>query len=434
MRKVIGCLLTAVVLAGTVAVVGVVVWYKYRQAAAPQWSNLFGETWDPAKDREAVRLDETIDRGVEAARENWRDAKLTTFSSENVYPDGRADLTLGDGGTVFLSFGSRRHSRTPDRPKGATGGGGVPCLMYHIDVQRMTTQVGDHTNCAKRLGERVPKRPECSVEQIWDRAIERGVPKDGTVARVEYRSRAEWLGPMEPEHSPGVWNLGVGEEVSLEFSDTCSLETPNVPAANLESFDPWTYVETGRRLVARNFPDANVEFEEFTAEPVREDGTVRLAGSGDAVAELRYTGRDASGTCRFWRVTAAKDGVKLYRSDDEHDGCERGRTLGPPDCSFEEIRARARDRRSDLDLAGAEVTYATPRSTPEERVDYDAEVEKVRAELRRDLNGEAGEVSTTDEAAEDEPEPPAPSQHGEWRLKPKEKEGDRIEFVDTCKP
>jgi len=306
-------------------------------------------------DIESLELDDLIDQKLRDARERWGDAKLTHFSSANVYPEGYADLTLGENGAVTLRFASNTRSRAPDEPRGVAGDGGVPCLLYVVDERTSFSDLEEDGNCAVQNWNRLPKRPHCGTARVWKRAIDRGVAPEDTVARLDYRSSGLSSGEGLTR-AEGVWIFTVGEEVGLKIADTCHLETPAVPTVDLETFDPWSFGRDGASLVVRNFPDAEVTVDRIDARSVESDGTVKLTESDGAQVEYHYVGRDRSGTCRRWEVIGRGGGVYVG-APKESDACAGERAPAPPDCTFEEVRRRARSERPDLELSGAAVEY-----------------------------------------------------------------------------
>jgi hypothetical protein len=162
-------------------------------------------------DHSHIDLNALQTSGLALARERWSDATIISITAENVYPDGHADLTLGDGGTITMSIGSPDQAHSSDLPQGATGSNTSECLDVVVDTGTTFTNSRTFEHCWKVFQDgTLPKRPRCSVTQVWERAVEAGAPSKNAVASLTY---TPW-----PNHS---WYVQIGD-FAKSIPDDCS--------------------------------------------------------------------------------------------------------------------------------------------------------------------------------------------------------------------
>lgn len=161
-------------------------------------------------DRRRVDLDALQTSALALGTERWPDATIVSITAENVYPDGHADLTLGDGGTITLSIGSPTNARDTKLPQGATGTTTAECLDVVVDRTVTFTNTRKFEFCRRAFDAGpVARRPHCSVVELWKRAIAAGAPATDAVASLTY----------VPTPGP-YWHVGIGA-FSQTFPDDC---------------------------------------------------------------------------------------------------------------------------------------------------------------------------------------------------------------------
>jgi hypothetical protein len=174
-------------------------WFKYHALPLPGW--------DPRN----VDVDAFLAWATEAAKHEIPDAQLVRFDAMNVYPDGRADLTLSSNGFVAVRFLSpSRSKRDPSLPVGAQ-----PDWHCMFQVMAMV-QTGpvmvpmDGTSCED---ERPPPVPRCNTRGAWQLMIAKHAPGGNAVAQLGY-----WASGTK---EPALWYGSIGGAFSQRFADAC---------------------------------------------------------------------------------------------------------------------------------------------------------------------------------------------------------------------
>lgn len=123
------------------------------------------------------------------ARQMLPDAQLTHMFVNYVYPNGRADLTLGSGGMASFVFRSKQASVRGDTPVGvALDCKAVVSVMPQTGVYATLTP--DH-----KCEDPIVGLPRCSPTEVWRIALNRGAPQNG-VAQMIYsmnQGRRLWV-------------------------------------------------------------------------------------------------------------------------------------------------------------------------------------------------------------------------------------------------
>lgn len=147
-------------------------------------------------------------RAFTYAKAIYPDAGFVEMDIPGVYPDGHADLTLGDDDASYL-FRSPSHSARPtDVPANAHVE--IPCYVEvavgpkGVTVRARTDSLDE--NC------RWPIRnlPSCKLAGVWTQAAAAGAAKN-TVAKVELLHDGKWFFDNEYE----------GKGVTTSFPDRC---------------------------------------------------------------------------------------------------------------------------------------------------------------------------------------------------------------------
>jgi hypothetical protein len=117
------------------------------------------------------------------ARELMSDAVLIQFDVPNVFPNGTANLKLGDAASSTFQFRSPSRSKRPaDAPAGLAVE--ILCKVYvqvsagHVDVYPVKNDKCDQVE---------RPRPRCSLVKLWEKARAAGAPKvENAIAEINY--------------------------------------------------------------------------------------------------------------------------------------------------------------------------------------------------------------------------------------------------------
>jgi len=137
------------------------------------------------------------------AREYFPDARLTYAYIQNVKPNGRSDLTLGQAMVTFM-FRSKKASVRGDLPRGVI----MQCkvVVSVLPSNGITVApTGDH-NCA----DVILGMPKCSPKQLWDKAIAAGAPTNAVAALMFNRHQGE-----------NRWIFTIASDFTQIFPDDC---------------------------------------------------------------------------------------------------------------------------------------------------------------------------------------------------------------------
>jgi serine/threonine protein kinase len=135
------------------------------------------------------------------------DAVLFRIDADGVYPDGHADITIANNGSIDYRFISPK--RTKGDPKLPLGAKQEYKCMFRImlDGEGVWTAPIDGWECKEPL----LGPPKCTTVQIWKRAIAKGAPTNA-IGQLGYRgwdNKAKWYFSIE------------GTKVSEIFEDDC---------------------------------------------------------------------------------------------------------------------------------------------------------------------------------------------------------------------
>jgi hypothetical protein len=142
------------------------------------------------------------------AKKIWPDVKLWRIDAEGVFPDGKANVTLGENFSVLYRFISPKHT---EPPPGTPMGVKVDqkCVVYvNIDKDGVRSWLVEW-ECKE---EKLIRPPRCSAQQVWQKAIKLGAPAKNAVAELGYR--ADFDGNIQ-------WYFEIGDAFSQIIPDNC---------------------------------------------------------------------------------------------------------------------------------------------------------------------------------------------------------------------
>jgi serine/threonine-protein kinase len=142
------------------------------------------------------------------ARKIWPDAKLWRIDAEGVFPDGKANITLGENFSVLYRFISPKHS---EPPAGTPMGVKVDqkCVIYvNVDKEEIRSYLVEW-DCKEQ---KLIRAPKCSAAQVWQKAIKIGAPGKNAVAELGYRT--DFDGNI-------LWYFDIGDAFSQTIPDNC---------------------------------------------------------------------------------------------------------------------------------------------------------------------------------------------------------------------
>jgi serine/threonine protein kinase len=135
------------------------------------------------------------------------DAVLFRIDAEGVYPDGHADITLADNGSLDFRFISPKRAK-PDASKPLGAKQEFKCMFrVMLDGEGVWTAPIDGWECKEPL----LGPPKCTTVQVWKKAIAKGAPTNA-IGQLGYRgwdNKAKWYFSIE------------GTKVSEVFEDDC---------------------------------------------------------------------------------------------------------------------------------------------------------------------------------------------------------------------
>lgn len=158
-------------------------------------------------DRSKVDLQALMESALAQARDRWPEAVVISMNAPNVYPEGHADLTLGDG--VSLVVGAPADV-DESLPKGASGRRSHRCLMVSVNKDQAVARddVAGHVCSDHHERDTLSDEVQCSAAQIWARAVKDGVSSENSVATLIYNA------------SSNHWVLSI-DDLSRRFPDDC---------------------------------------------------------------------------------------------------------------------------------------------------------------------------------------------------------------------
>ncbi len=196
----------------------------FEEGFADVWS---AQSIEGFSDLSHVDLEKVQTSALAAARERWSDATIISFSAQNVYPEGYADLTLGEDAGVTVTVGSPSLASESSLPKGASGSEKAECLSVAYmnsgdddlpgvnPVDRLHVRTMRTSQCREAFEDvDLPPKPHCSVQEIWARAIENNAPDEDAVAQIIYST----------EDGVGFWLFSIGDH-SQQIQDDCGVAT-----------------------------------------------------------------------------------------------------------------------------------------------------------------------------------------------------------------
>ncbi|HTJ45827.1 MAG TPA: protein kinase [Kofleriaceae bacterium] len=142
------------------------------------------------------------------AKKIWPDAKLWRIDAEGVFPDGKANITLGENFSVLYRFVSPKHT---EPPAGTPMGVKVDqkCVVYvNVDKDGVRSYLVEW-DCKD---EKLIRAPRCTAAQVWQKAIKLGAPGKNAVAEMGYRT--DFDGNI-------LWYFDIGDAFSQTIPDNC---------------------------------------------------------------------------------------------------------------------------------------------------------------------------------------------------------------------
>ncbi len=109
------------------------------------------------------------------------DAKLTEIDISQVAPTGLANLSKHGAEATYRFRSPTRSKRPRDVPNGVEVD--IICMVY-VEVKNGKASVYAVAN--ETCDDRFPRKPRCSLAQVWNKAYKRGAPSGNWVAKINY--------------------------------------------------------------------------------------------------------------------------------------------------------------------------------------------------------------------------------------------------------
>ncbi|HEY5949387.1 MAG TPA: serine/threonine-protein kinase [Kofleriaceae bacterium] len=144
----------------------------------------------PGFDAKKLAVEKYLPFALAEAKKLVPDAVLFRIDADGVYPDGHADITLAEHGSLDFRFISpSRSKRDPKLPVGAKQD--YKCMFrVMLDEEGAWSAPLDGWECKEPL----LGPPKCTTVQIWKKAIAKGAPTNA-IAEIGYRgwdNKARW--------------------------------------------------------------------------------------------------------------------------------------------------------------------------------------------------------------------------------------------------